>query len=227
MNLPPSSPPLAPDGIDQRRLADDVWGSYPVSLVTAVWFSAAAKLVDPVTSGDAVGPRTLTLAGADSRCPSSVHGAVFASQATPATPAGRVMVTSPLPLGLTSIFQAVLSCVTSRPWFFSVPPVIVNSPFVNALAFRRTFSLKRRCTLKFNKEPSWWAGTFSNRAVNGGATVTVTITESSWDRPCGSVTRSVNVKVVVSVNAAGTVKVAVAALASVSVPTSLPVCVQA
>ena len=124
VNLPPSAPPAVPDGIDQRRLAADVTSSVAVSLATAVWFSAAAKLVDPVTSGAGWGPSTLMLAGADSRRPSSVHGAASGLQARFA---GSVMTTSASPLGVTSIRQPTLLPDISRPWPVTIPPVIVNS----------------------------------------------------------------------------------------------------
>ena len=54
-----------------------------------------------------------------------------------------------------------------------------------------------------------------------------TVTVSSWNRPPASVTRSVNVKGPVSLKSSGALKVAVAALASVSSTIGSPVCVQA
>ena len=59
---------------------------------------------------------------------------------------GSVMVTSPLPSGVTSTLQPTLLPDISRPWPVTVPPVSVSMTLI-ALAFRRTFSLKRRCTM--------------------------------------------------------------------------------
>ena len=94
LNLSRSAPPAAPAGIDQAKGPFGVLISLAVSGATSVgsfWFSAAVKLIDPVTHG--VEPRTVTLAGADSRRPSGVHGTLSGLQASWLT--GRVMVTSP------------------------------------------------------------------------------------------------------------------------------------